>query len=274
MRYFVFPAEEPEPRCPLAVVRVGDDGTEEAFTRDLRWEPSSTRLRQTFRRDSFEVDADWADVFMIDIIEQMRRIRYGDPDWHFSWGTRGVWGARQSLPDIDLGDGEAQLARRAPEPFRWFVPDNGIVLRVAEDGTAHRFTLELRWEPSDVPGSGLEEVDEDTAMVRVAEVVERIRESWQRHWPGRAYFAIFKQHRHVTDLANAQYVVRADGGADSQLGESFSLLSDWRPTQTLREFAVGSDFGEVKIPIAEPEAEHLVEVIRGRRAQWKRAYGN
>ncbi|HEX8864362.1 MAG TPA: hypothetical protein VF821_01780, partial [Lentzea sp.] len=190
MRYFVFPAEAPEPRCPVAVVRVAEDGTEEAFTRELRWEPSSTRLRRMFRRASWEVDADWAEVFMIDMIEQVRRIRYGDPDWRFTWSTRGVWGARRSLPDIDLGDGEAVLVPRAPEPFRWFVPDDGTVLRVAEDGTAHRFTPALRWEPSDVPGSGVEEAQEDTAMVRIAGVVERVREEWQRHrWPGRSYFA-------------------------------------------------------------------------------------
>ncbi|HEX8871061.1 MAG TPA: hypothetical protein VF821_35695, partial [Lentzea sp.] len=78
----------------------------------------------------------------------------------------------------------------------------------------------------------------------------------------------------VTDLANALYVVRANGGHDSQLGESFTIVRDWDTTTTLREFAVGSDFGEVKIPIAESEAEYLMELIRERREQWQRAYGN
>lgn len=274
----MFPAEEPEPGCPLAVVRVDDDGTEQAFTRELRWEPSSTRLKRLFRRDSWEVDADWAHVFMVDIVEQIRRIRYGEPDRHFEWDTRGVWGARDTLPDIGFAAGEAVLVRRAPAPFRWFVPEpgrgGGVLLRVAEDGTAHRFTLDLRWEPSNGPDPGLPELEEGTAMVRIADVVERVRESWQRDgWPGRAYFAIFKQDRHVTDLANALHVVRSDGGPDSHFGDSFSIGSDWSPTRTLREFAMGSDFGVIKIPIAEPEAEHLVEVIRKRRAQWQRAYG-
>lgn len=187
-----------------------------------------------------------------------------------------MWGARGTLPDIDLDNGEAVLVRRAA-PFRWFVPEPGehneIVLRVAEDGTGHRYTLDLRWEPYDVLGSDLQEVPEGTAMHRIADVVERMRESWRDHWPGRHYFAIFARARHVVDLANAQYLVRPTNGHDSDLGESFTIFHDWQPCSTLRDFAMGKEFLEVKIPIAEPEAEYLVEVLRKRTKQWQRAYG-
>lgn len=277
----MFPAGEPEPRCPVAVVRVDDDGTEQAFTRELRWEPLSAQLKTTSWRDAWEVGQDWAEVFMIDMIVAMRRVRYGDSDPSvrvYYDDYHGVWGQRRTEPDIDLADGEAVLVKRTPSLFRWYVSDEGKrreIVRVAHDGTEHRFTDELSWQRSGLLGSarGLEEVPEGTAMWRVAGVVERVREAWSHRWPGPYHFAIFNEGRHVFDLASALHVVRAKGGHDAHLGDSFGILSDWLPTTTLRSFAMADHRG-VKISIAPSEVQYLVEVIRGRREQWLRAYGN
>jgi hypothetical protein len=279
LRCFVFPAEEPEPRCPIAVLRVGDDGTEQVFTRELRWEPSSGRLEETPGRDPWEVDQDWAEMFVIDMIVAMRRVRYGDSDPSIReyYNADGVWGQRRTQPDIDLGHGEAVLVERAPAPFRWLVSKWGaprqIVLRIADDGTVEQYTDDLRWKSSKRPGAAqdLEEVDERTALWRVAGVIERVRGEWSHRWPGAYHFAIFNQGRQALDLDNALHVVRAKGGHDSYLGDSFAIGRDWHPATTLRDFSMGNERG-VKIPIAKSEADHLVEVILRRREQWSRAY--
>ncbi|MFS8098855.1 hypothetical protein LFM09_17135 [Lentzea alba] len=264
MRYFVLPADDPDPKCPLAVVRV-EGGSEQAFTRELRWEPS-TRLR----RGAFKVDSEWAEGFMIDMIVQMRRIRYGGDDPSVRADSEGVWGLRRTRPRIELGDGEAVLVDHGP-PSRWFRSEDGV-LKVGEDGTGQRFTADLRWEPSEVPASA-EEVPEHAAMWTIADLVESTRERWRRHWPGPSYFAIFWHARHVLDLSAALAVVRPIHGHDDGVAESFSLGSDWGRSDTLRDFAMGNHHG-VKIPIAESEAEHLVDVIRERREMRRRAYGN
>ena len=278
MRYFVFPAGEREPRCPIAVVRAGDDGTEQAFTRALRWEPLSARLEEPPGRDSWEVDPSWAEMFMIDMIVAMRRVRYGesDPSVRVYYDYDGVWGQRRTQPEIDLGDGEAVLVERAPAPFRWHVSKWGareqIVLRVAPDGTGQQFTDDLHWNPSDrLPARDLEEVDERTALWRVAGVIERVRGAWSHNWAGPYYFAVFNQGRQALHLDDALHVVRPKGGHDSHLCDSFAIGRDWCPATTLREFAMADHRG-VKIPIAASEADHLVEVILRRREQWGRAY--
>ena len=75
----------------------------------------------------------------------------------------------------------------------------------------------------------------------------------------------------VSKQRTALHVVRGKGGHDSYLCDSFGIGRDWHPATTLREFAMAGRRG-VKIPIAESEADHLVEVILRRREQWSRAY--
>lgn len=110
----MFAAEEPQPRCPLAVVRLDDDGTEQAFTRALRWVPSDDGLACVCGElppNVWQVDEEWAEVYMIDMVREIRRRRYGECDASVRLDP-GEWGRPCSGPCIDLSDGEARLVAR------------------------------------------------------------------------------------------------------------------------------------------------------------------
>ncbi|GLY51577.1 hypothetical protein [Lentzea sp. NBRC 102530] len=98
-QYFVVRAEESQ-RCPVAVVRVSPDGTEEAFTRSLAWGPSDLLARYGGEPTVFEITADDVEQLVVDIIEGVRAERYEVP---YGEGTNiYAWFARPSdVFDLD-----------------------------------------------------------------------------------------------------------------------------------------------------------------------------
>ncbi|MGW6445880.1 hypothetical protein [Lentzea sp. NPDC055074] len=78
VRHVVFAAVESVPRCPLKVVRLFPDGTEETFTRDLVWERSST-LGDALPVGAWETGPEYATAFLTDMVVETRAAKYGRP---------------------------------------------------------------------------------------------------------------------------------------------------------------------------------------------------
>ncbi|MGI5500909.1 hypothetical protein [Lentzea sp. CA-135723] len=78
VRYFALRSEETN-HCPVAVVRLSPDGTEEAFTRSLEWGPSDLVARRSGEPAFFEISAADAEQLVVDIIVKVRSERYEVP---------------------------------------------------------------------------------------------------------------------------------------------------------------------------------------------------
>ncbi|SEQ32867.1 hypothetical protein [Lentzea albida] len=98
-QYFVVRAEESQ-RCPVAVVRVSPDGTEEAFTRSLAWGPSDLLARHGGEPTVFEISADDVEQLVVDLVVDVRAERYEVP---YGQGTNiYAWFAHRSdVFDLD-----------------------------------------------------------------------------------------------------------------------------------------------------------------------------
>lgn len=186
-----------------------------------------------------------------------------------------VWGRPRTGPRIDLGEGEARLVPRERPPLRWYTSDiddrRDIVLRVAEDGTAERFTAGLRWERYHGPLQGLEEAPEDQAYFRIYHLLRRVRAA-----EGIDHFhAIFESPWDVLDPPSAYLVATASSVLpEAPTGREFGPSGEWRPSEKLRRLWRGRSESGYDLAIPAIEAEYLMAVLRKRGEQWRRAYGN
>lgn len=142
VRHFVFRPVEIN-QCPVAVVRLFPDGTEEAFTRDLRWQPSDrlARLGGELPPTVFEVAPGHAEQMVVDLIVRTREDRYEVP---YGTGRNSYAWFRHRADVLDLD--KACALMRSSTTTEEFLPD-GTWARPSHTAEYTYFQLEQWGNP-------------------------------------------------------------------------------------------------------------------------------